>query len=77
MTLTIISPDQTIFHGEVTAVTFPGAAGSFTVLQNHAPIISTLTGGDVIYSEGQGKTSVRISGGIVEVHDNVITLCVK
>lgn len=77
MTLTIVSPEQTIFQGEVTAVTFPGASGSFTVLQNHAPIISTLTAGNVVYTSGQQKTEVAISGGIVEVHNNVITLCVK
>jgi len=77
MTLTIISPQKTLFKGEVTAVTLPGAAGSFTVLNNHAPIISTLTPGDVSYVQDGNRNSVRVQGGIVEVNDNVITICVK
>ena len=78
MTLTIISPEKTVFQGEVTSATFPGASGSFTVLNNHAPIISTLTAGTVVYAgSDQQKNEVNISGGIVEVHANVITLCIK
>lgn len=77
MTLTIISPQETIFKGEVNSVTLPGAAGSFTVLKNHAPIISTLDAGDVVYTSENEKHSVAIHGGIVEVNNNVITLCVQ
>lgn len=77
MTLTIISPQETLFQGEVDAVTLPGAAGSFTVLNNHAPIVSTLAGGEVTYTKDGSKHPVSIQGGIVEVSSNVITLCVR
>lgn len=43
--LTIITPDQKIFEGEVEEATFPGATGSFQVLKNHAALVSALTRG--------------------------------
>ena len=42
MTLEILTPDQTIYEGLVTSVTLPGTVGSFEILKDHAPIISTL-----------------------------------
>ena len=45
MTLEIISPTGTLFHGEATRVTLPGTVGSFTVLQDHASLLSTQWGG--------------------------------
>lgn len=47
MLLEIITPETKIFNGEATAVQFPGLDGSFQVLNNHAPIISGLTAGQV------------------------------
>ena len=48
MTLEILTPDKKVFEGEVTAVTVPGTLGSFQILKDHAPIISTLEDGPVI-----------------------------
>lgn len=47
MQLEIITPEAMVFHGEATAVQFPGLDGSFQVLNNHAPIISALAKGEV------------------------------
>jgi F-type H+-transporting ATPase subunit epsilon len=47
MTLEIITPEAKIFNGEATAVQFPGKEGLFQVLNGHAPIISTLSEGEV------------------------------
>lgn len=47
MQLEIITPESVIFHGEATAVQFPGLNGSFQVLNGHAPIISALSKGTV------------------------------
>ncbi len=47
MQLEIITPESVIFHGEATAVQFPGLDGSFQVLNGHAPIISALSEGTV------------------------------
>ncbi|NRA10550.1 MAG: F0F1 ATP synthase subunit epsilon [Crocinitomicaceae bacterium] len=47
MQLEIITPEAEIFVGEADAVQFPGADGSFQVLNKHAPVIAALTKGDV------------------------------
>ena len=49
MVLEIISSEQILFQGEVESVTLPGAQGSFTVLENHASLVSTLDAGTIEY----------------------------
>jgi F-type H+-transporting ATPase subunit epsilon len=49
MKLEIITPEQVYFSGEVASVTLPGKNGSFTVWENHAPIISSLGAGKISY----------------------------
>ena len=74
MRLTIITPDQSIFEGETSSVTVPGAAGAFEVLENHAPIVSTLESGKVIVRTGKGEDIFEIIGGVVEVIQNSVTV---
>lgn len=74
MFLEILTPEKKIFEGEVTIATFPGADGSFQVLDHHAPLISLLKEGDVIYKGGEAHGSVRITGGVVEVLKNKVIL---
>lgn len=81
MTLRIISPAEILFEGKVISVSLPGAMGAFTVLKNHASLISSLTAGDVTYSQDNGKEDtspekIRISGGIAVVENNIISVCV-
>ena len=77
MHLTIITPDKKIFEGEVTKVKFPGTGGPFQVLKNHAPLISTLEKGAILYSDKQGTHTVAMEGGIVEVLDNKMVVLLK
>lgn len=76
MTLEIITPDKKYFDGEIASVTVPGAAGSFEVLNNHAPIISTLDHGKiVIRTSATVKTQIFfIKGGVIEVLNNKVML---
>lgn len=74
MKLTIITPDKPIYDGDVTSVTVPGSAGSFEVLKDHAPIVSTLEDGKVIIRTGKSEEIIRIIGGVVEVVHNEITV---
>jgi F-type H+-transporting ATPase subunit epsilon len=75
MTLEILTPDKTVFEGLVTSVTVPGSLGSFEVLKDHTPIISTLEDGKVIIRDGSNTKEVfHIKGGVVEVLNNKITL---
>lgn len=74
MQLEIITPDRLIYSGEVSSATFPGVKGSFQVLRNHAPIISSLNQGVVKYQDDKGEGSIEVSGGVVEVKENKIVL---
>lgn len=78
MTLKIISSVDTVFEGEVESVTLPGEKGQFTVLNHHASLISTLSPGEIRYTEANGKvSSTKIDGGIVDVDNNLVSVCVK
>ncbi len=70
MYLEIITPDRKVFEGEVDAATFPGSDGSFQVLNNHAPIISSLAKGDLVYKTKEGSKVMIVDGGVVEVRNN-------
>ena len=72
MTLEILTPDKKVFEGEVTAVTVPGTMGSFQILRDHAPIISTLEDGPVIIKSENNNQTFIIKGGVVEVLKNKI-----
>ena len=74
MHLEILTPEKKIFEGDVSIVTFPGANGSFQVMDNHAPLISLLNKGKVEYKGKEGSQSVIISGGVVEVLKNKVVV---
>ncbi len=75
MKLEIITPEKRLFDGNVKLVKVPGASGSFEILNNHAPIISTLAKGTikVITETGQNEF-IDIDSGIVEVKANHISI---
>ncbi len=74
MTLEILTPDKKVFEGEVTSVTIPGTMGSFQILRDHAPIISTLEDGPVIIKNKTDEQTIIIKGGVVEVLKNKIVV---
>ena len=55
MVVEIITPDAKLFEGEVKSIKLPGANGGFEILNNHAPIISTLTAGEISIALDQGQ----------------------
>ena len=77
LTLEIITPDGTFYNGSVTSATFQGAMGTFQVLNNHAPIISALDKGALSYVNEEGKHSLEVDGGVVEVLKNKIIVLVE
>lgn len=72
MTLEILTPDKKVFEGEVTSVTVPGTMGSFQILKDHAPIISTLEDGPIVIKTKAADETFIIKGGVVEVLKNKI-----
>ncbi|HBH20726.1 MAG TPA: hypothetical protein DDX33_01570 [Rikenellaceae bacterium] len=76
--LRILSPEETLFDGEVTKVYFPGAYCPFEVLPGHAPIISSLTDGRLLWETADGNSGyVDIRCGLVRVDSEVVTVCVE
>ena len=74
MIVEIYTPDQLIFQGEAASVTVPGTLGSFEVLKDHAPIISTLEDGKVTVRTSQETQTFAIKGGVVEVKENKVVV---
>ena len=89
MQLEIVSPEAQLFSGEVSSITVPGALGSFQILNNHAPVVSTLVKGRVkIQGELQLEAEaleyftkeepntyfLDIHSGAIEMRNNIIIL---
>ena len=75
--LKIVSPEKVEYDGAVESILVPGTMGQFEILNDHAPIISTLQKGVVEYVTKEGNTSLEILGGFVEVQKNQVSLCVE
>ena len=77
ISLHIVSTERTPVEQAVSSVTLPGTIGPFMVLKNHAPIISSLEKGEIVYvSEGR-ESRLPISGGFAAVRDNQVDVCVE
>ena len=78
MKLDIISPEKILFSGDVSTVTLPGAMGRFTILEDHAPIISSLQNGILAYrsNEIDEEVELTINGGFVEGKNNEVNICI-
>lgn len=75
--LDIVSPEAELFRGEVESVTLPGALGSFTILPQHAPIVSSLKAGKLIYVSADGEHTLDVRSGFVEMNNNQVSVCVE
>ncbi len=75
MILEIITPEKQVFTGEVSSVRFPGTLGEFEIHNNHAPIISTLTSGEIrVITTDNNTENFDINGGVIEMQNNKITV---
>ena len=73
MLLEIIAPDHQLYTGEVDLVQLPGSKGSFQILKNHAPIISTLDPGHIkVVDQRGGVQFFEVTGGVIEAKNNKI-----
>ena len=68
MNITVLTPDKEIFKGAIKSVKVPGALGEFQVLNNHAPIVSSLSEGTVSLETSEGSFEIynEESKGLVE-----------
>lgn len=76
MHLNILSPDQTLYEGDIQKLLLPGKDGKFGILKGHAPLISALQEGVVKVTDNNGsEEEIGIKGGVIEVkQDRVIVL---
>lgn len=75
MHLEIVTPEKKIFSGEVDLIQLPGIEGSFEILKNHAPIISTLDRGLIKIKTSEGQEELfEVDGGVVECKKNKVTV---
>ncbi len=75
MKIEIITPDKKVYEGDIKSIRVPGKKGSFQVLKDHAPIISTLDSGTVIMVDQENnEKTYQIDGGVIEVKMNSIIL---
>ncbi len=78
MHISILTPDREIFTGDIKSVRVPGSDGQFQILNNHAPIISSLQKGEVEVLKADGtKLNFTIEKGFVENLNNAVSLLVQ
>ena len=77
LTLKILSPEGTVFEGPVTAVYLPGTMGRFEVLPGHAPIVSSLSKGEIRWRVEGNESVIAVSGGAIMLKDNTLTVCAQ
>jgi F-type H+-transporting ATPase subunit epsilon len=79
MELEILTPERKLFSGEVYGVQLPGIAGSFEILNRHAPLVSALGAGKVkvLKDKSGAGFSYNINGGFAEVLNNKVAVLVE
>ena len=71
----LVSPERLLFGGDVESVVVPGTEGEFTVLKDHAPLMSTLKPGVVTVTEtGAKETRLFVRGGFADVAPTGLTI---
>ncbi|MDG2369287.1 MAG: ATP synthase F1 subunit epsilon [Flavobacteriales bacterium] len=74
MNLQIITPDAELFSGEVDSVVVPGSDGLIGILNNHAPLVSSLKSGQVKINNAGDEKFFDVNGGVVEVLKNKVVI---
>lgn len=72
--LKIITPERIVLDEAVDLVTLPTTEGEITILPDHIPLISTLASGDVVAKVNGEIVPMAVSGGFIEVSDNVVKI---
>ena len=74
MTVEILTPDVVLYEGDATYVGLPGSDGSLGILNNHAPLVTTLSEGKVVVKNVKDEQTFAVKGGTVEVLNNHVTI---
>ncbi|HEX8452674.1 MAG TPA: ATP synthase F1 subunit epsilon [Longimicrobium sp.] len=74
MRVSVLSPEQTVYEGDATSVVAPAWNGQLGILRGHAPLMALLGDGVLRIENGRETLQFRVSGGFLQVVDNVITV---
>lgn len=74
--LQVFTQEKKVFEGDVVSIIVPGEDGYLGVLAHHAPLVSTLGEGKLTIKTISGEEHYRVTGGFLEVHENLATLLV-
>lgn len=77
ISLTILTPEKTLMEKHVSKVSLPGSKGCFMILKDHAPLISSLEKGALVYESEGVEERLEIVSGFVEVVDNKVIACIE
>lgn len=72
--VTVLSPEQTVYEGEATHVLVPAWNGKLGILRGHAPLMALLGEGELRIENGRETATFHVSGGFLQVVDNVVTV---
>lgn len=72
--LEVVTPDKTVVKEDVEMAVCPGSEGEFGILPHHVSLLSALKTGPLRYNGGNGETTLFISGGFVDVNNNVCSV---
>jgi F-type H+-transporting ATPase subunit epsilon len=71
----IVSAEEEIFSGDVVMVVATGEMGELGIAPRHAPLITRLKPGKLVLTKADGeKIDIVVSGGILEVQPQVVTI---
>lgn len=70
----VIAPEGTVFEGSAASVVAPAWDGMLGILRGHAPMVTLLGTGQVTVRGEAGEARFRVSGGVLQVHDNRVTI---
>lgn len=74
LTVSVISPEATVYQGAATMIVAPAWDGEVGVMRGHAPMLVLLGEGDVRVTTNGGEQRFRIGGGFMQVVDDTVTI---
>lgn len=74
LALEIVTAERVVYSDTVDAVTAPGAEGELGILPRHASLFTLLHPGELRIRKGGEETSIVVSGGFLEVHNNKVSI---
>lgn len=74
--LKVISPTGVLLETDAEMIELPGEMGPFTILEGHAPLISALRSGTLVYTHDGQEVRKEIGSGFAEVADDEVLVCI-